>query len=145
MNTHCHLFGSHSDVSKHASSVAGFARHQLSTLYHANGQPVVRLHQPFNILSNSPLLDDPGPVIGLTLFEPNGSPIGHNHVERLSTITGIQLRTGGMCYTGVSTRVSGVDDDELKELYKGGRVCGDRGTFFFSFEECLASLLIRLR
>jgi molybdenum cofactor sulfurtransferase len=135
MNTHYHLFGSHSNVSKHASFVAGFARRQLSTLFHANGQPLVRLHQSFDIPQNSSfLLENPGPVIGLTLFEPNGCPIGHNHVERLTTIAGIQLRTGGMRNTGVLARLSGLEDEELKELYEGGRVCGDRGMFFSLFE-----------
>jgi hypothetical protein len=75
-------------------------------------------------------LEDTGPVIGLTLFEPNGSPIGHNHVERLTTIAGIQLPTGGMCNTGVLAWVSGLEDEELKELYEGGRVCGDHGMSF---------------
>jgi hypothetical protein len=41
MNTNYHLFGSHSNVSKHASFIAGFVTYQLSTLYHANGQPLV--------------------------------------------------------------------------------------------------------
>jgi hypothetical protein len=67
----------------------------------------------------------------LTLFELDGSLIGHNHIERLTTIAGIQLRTGGMYDTGVSAHVSGLEDDELRELYQGGRVCGDQGTFLF--------------
>lgn len=131
MNTHYRLFGSRSNVSEHSTAfIASFARDELSSLCHANGQPLVRLHQSFNIpLSSSFLLEDPGPIIGLTLFEPNSSPIGHNHVERLTAIAGIQLRTGGMCNTGVLARVSGLEDEELKELCEGGRVCGDRGKF----------------
>jgi molybdenum cofactor sulfurtransferase len=140
MNTHYRLYGSHSNVSKHAAFVAGFARDQLSALCHANGQPLVRLHHSFHIPPGSSVLgltpEDPGPVIGLSLFEPHGSLIGHNHVEHLTTIGGIQLRTGGMCNTGVLARVSGLDDEELKELYEGGRVCGDHGASFLLGRMC---------
>ena len=49
-----------------------------------------------------------------------GSFGGHNRVEHLISIARIQIRTGGMCHTGVRARLGGVNDDELTELYQGG-------------------------
>lgn len=131
MNTHHRLCGSQSNISKHTAFIADFARDQLSALCHANGRPLVQLHHSFRTAPNSSfLLEDPGTVISLTLFKPNGSLIGHNHVERLTTIAGIQFRTSRMCNTSVFACESRLDDEELKEQYEGGRVCRDRGTFF---------------
>jgi molybdenum cofactor sulfurtransferase len=127
MNTHARLYGSLANVSKHAGFVAGLAREQLSMVHHANGQPLVRQH---SILpSGLSFLQDAGPTIGFSLLDPHGALIGHKHLENLATVAGFQIRTGGLCNTGVLARVSGLDDDELKELYEGGRVCGDDRTF----------------
>ena len=62
-------------------------------------------------------------------------PLDWLSFEHLTTLAGIQLRTGGMSNTGVLASVGGLDDDELGELYEGGRVCGDvvRLCLFFSF------------
>lgn len=115
-------------MSKHTAYVAGLAREQLSTLHHANGQPLVRLQVAPPSVSGFKL-EDAGPIIAFSLLDPHGSLIGHKHVENLATLAGFQLRTGGLCNTGVLARVSGLDDGELEELYKSGRVCGDEQEF----------------
>jgi hypothetical protein len=46
------------------------------------------VHLSFDVPPNSPFrgpLDDPGLVIGLTLFESDASLTSHNHIERLTT------------------------------------------------------------
>ncbi|KAG6916536.1 hypothetical protein DXG01_006419 [Tephrocybe rancida] len=43
--------------------------------------------------------------------------------------TNIQLRTGGLCNTGVMARISGLSDRELEALWEEGRVCGDAVEF----------------
>jgi hypothetical protein len=123
-------------VSRHTAFVAGFARDRIEALVHANGQRLVRIHNSFKFdeSTKSSLsgfeMEDPRLVIGLSLFDPNGSLIGHNDVEHLTTIAGIQRRTGGMCNASVLARVCGPSDEELKELYEGGRIRGDHGACF---------------
>lgn len=128
MSTHTRLYGSLLNVSKHTLFVAGLARAELSSLQHANGQHLVRQYYTSSGLS---FLEDAGPIIAFSLLDPNGRLVGHKHLENLATIAGFQIRTGGLCNTGVLARVSGLDDDELQELYEGGRVCGDDRVFCF--------------
>lgn len=129
MNTHSRLYGSHASVSKHAAFIARLARDQLSTLRHSNGQPVVREPRLFQNLPFGLSMEDAGPIICFSLLDAHGLLIGHKHLEKLATVMGFQIRTGGMCNTGVLARVSGMDDEELLELYEAGRVCGDDSTF----------------
>ncbi|BGP53509.1 hypothetical protein JCM8202v2_001068 [Rhodotorula sphaerocarpa] len=98
------------------------------------------------------LLEEPGPTVGFSLRLPgaghNGSSrsvnpdsedsypedyrqryVGHVALSRLALINGIALRSGGLCNTGVWSKVWGFDDHELKELERSGRKCWDEEEF----------------
>ncbi|GAA5872803.1 hypothetical protein JCM3774_006335 [Rhodotorula dairenensis] len=101
-------------------------------------------------LTDAVILDEPGPILGFSLRLP-GHPssgdgrdkptsprcladfrtahVGHVSVSRLALVNGIALRSGGLCNTGVWTRVWGLDDVELRELERSGRKCWDEEEF----------------
>jgi molybdenum cofactor sulfurtransferase len=120
LDAHQRLYHSHSLVSKHSSSLSRLASHQLSLLRHANGTPVVLQHR---FLS----LEAPGSTIGFSLLDSAGLHVGHVHLERLATINGFQLRTGGLCNTGAWTSAMGFSDEDLVRLHEKGRACWDDG------------------
>lgn len=53
--------------------------------------------------------------------------MGHVQFDRLATINGFQIRTGGLCNVGVVARVMGLSDGEILEGYETGRACWDEG------------------
>lgn len=129
MDAHNRTYGTHDNVSKHTAAVTAHAHRALDSLIHANGQPLVHRYQShsFPPSDGSPDMKESvhGPIISFTLYTPSAKAIGHKHLENLATIAGFQIRTGGLCNTGVLARVAGLSDWELEELYVAGRVCGD--------------------
>ncbi|BGP19007.1 hypothetical protein JCM10213_009284 [Rhodosporidiobolus nylandii] len=95
-------------------------------------------------------LEPSGPTLGFTLLPPSSSlsassfplspstpsdvdyrqeTVGHAHLARLAVVSGISIRTGGMCNTGVWASVNGVEDAELQEMAERGRKCWDDEEF----------------
>ncbi|KAM0792694.1 hypothetical protein ACM66B_002474 [Microbotryomycetes sp. NB124-2] len=123
---HQRAFGSHDRVARHAIALANAARSKLSALRHFNNAPVVRIYTGLALESSKEAL---GPVIAMTLYDSLGKAIGHVDVDKLATLNGIQLRTGGLCNTGIWSRISGLDDDDLVKLKDLGRACWDDQQF----------------
>ncbi|KAJ6569662.1 pyridoxal phosphate-dependent transferase [Mycena capillaripes] len=126
LDTHRRLYKSHRHVSKHASALLRFATREVSLIHHANGSPVVRQHRAFGA---SKYLEEPGPIIGFSLQGPSSEYIGHVHLEQLATINGFQLRTGGLCNTGVLASTFDISDQDLMDEYNRGRSCWDDEEF----------------
>jgi molybdenum cofactor sulfurtransferase len=124
LDTHRRLYRSHRHVSKHVSALLRFATRELSLIHHANGRPVVQQHRAF---SGSKYLEEPGPIIGFSLLGPSSEFIGHVHLEQLATVNGFQIRTGGLCNTGVLTSAFDLSDQDLMDEYNSGRTCWDDG------------------
>lgn len=123
MDTHTRLYGSFESISTHVSSLTSFALNALSSLKHYTSKPLIRIHSSHSSQSSR------GPIIGFTVIDPHGTPIGHSHLSNLATLAGIQIRTGGLCNTGIIARLSSLSDDDLLGLYESGRVCGDNTDF----------------
>ncbi|SGY67721.1 BQ5605_C004g02801 [Microbotryum silenes-dioicae] len=122
MDTHNRLYGSHQRVSAHALALTDYARSRLGQLKHANGSKVVSIQ-------HNDSYERCGPTIGFTLYDAAGSPVGHVHLDRLATMNGFQIRTGGLCNTGVWTRAFGYTDQDLLRLHEKGRACWDDEEF----------------
>lgn len=120
LDTHQRLYHSHSLVAKHTTSLSRLASHKLSLLHHANGTPVVQQHRFLSF-------EAAGSTIGFSLLGSTGLHVGHVHLERLATINGFQLRTGGLCNTGAWTSAMGFTDEDLVRLHENGRACWDDG------------------
>ncbi|KAJ7748528.1 molybdenum cofactor sulfurase [Mycena maculata] len=126
LDTHRRLYKSHRHVSEHVSTLRRFAARELSLLQHANGTPVVKQHHAFGTVK---YLQDPGPIIGFSLVDPSSEFIGHVHLEQLATINGFQIRTGGLCNTGVLCGALDISDQDLLDEYSRGRSCWDDEEF----------------
>ncbi|KAK7064665.1 molybdenum cofactor sulfurase [Favolaschia claudopus] len=126
LDVHQHLYQSQQHVSRHVSALTRFATRELSLLRHANGCPVVQQHRAF---SGSEYLEEPGPTIGFSLLGPSSEFIGHVHLEQLAAINGFQMRTGGLCNTGILTSTFDISDEEWMSEYNRGRSCWDDEEF----------------
>ncbi|KAM0756508.1 hypothetical protein T439DRAFT_321216 [Meredithblackwellia eburnea MCA 4105] len=126
LTTYKSLYSSLSAISSHTSALISFAREQLLSLQHGNGAPVVTIHSAFRNLN----VTDYGSAIAFTVSDPSGKPVGHVDLDRLATINSFQLRTGGLCNTGVMRQVGELEDTELLESYHQGRRCWDDEEFF---------------
>ncbi|KAG6855574.1 hypothetical protein H0H87_000809 [Tephrocybe sp. NHM501043] len=141
-STHLDSCSSLRAVGKHTHHLADLARNSMTSLRHWDGSPLVRIYKG----EGSGRWEDDGPAIAFTLYTPPTSrkgsprPIGHTHLLNLATLANIQLRTGGLCNTGVLARVSGLDDREFKELWEEGRVCGDAVEFGGNAQDKLLGL-----
>ena len=142
-------YGGLKEVELHVSALRNLAKEMLEKLRHEPCEggtegPVFIEHRAFQPLpSDSPSLPPhlrpsfgpSGPTIGFSLLSPptfdmneqdfRQTHVGYAHLSRLAIVNGISLRTGGLCNAGVWTRVSGVDDEELRELEQAGRTCWD--------------------
>ncbi|KAJ7456499.1 molybdenum cofactor sulfurase [Mycena latifolia] len=126
MDTHRRLYKSQRHVSKHVSALLQFATHELSLIKHANGHPVVRQHRAFGAVK---YLEEPGPILGFSLLGPSSEFIGHVHLEQLANLNGFQIRTGGLCNTGVLASALDISDQDLMDEYARGRSCWDDEEF----------------
>ncbi|PWA45494.1 molybdenum cofactor sulfurase [Artemisia annua] len=88
-------------ISRHTSSLARYTRNMLLALRHADGEEVckiygmeyikMQLHRN-NYLLFQAVYSGLGPVVSFNLKRPDGSWVGHREVEKLASLSGIQLR-----------------------------------------------------
>ncbi|KAK4493013.1 hypothetical protein RD792_000012 [Penstemon davidsonii] len=76
-------------ISRHAMSLANYVRDALLNLRHANGNCVSILYGP-----NDPkrMSDGMGPIVSFNLKRRDGSWFGYREVEKLASLSNIQLR-----------------------------------------------------
>ncbi|KAK4046850.1 hypothetical protein OIV83_005746 [Microbotryomycetes sp. JL201] len=123
LDHHHKTFGSQYRVAKHASRLAECARAQLTALRHWNGVPAVVIHPGVGFCSER------GPTVAMSIKNTSNEPIGHVDIDKLATLNGIHLRTGGLCNTGAWSTAVGINDDDLVELKSRGRSCWDDEQF----------------
>ncbi|XP_058218468.1 molybdenum cofactor sulfurase isoform X1 [Rhododendron vialii] len=111
-----------SAISRHTSSLATYARKILSTLRHGNGGYVCTLYGRHE---SEVLYDELGPVVSFNLKRPDGSWFGYREVEKLASLSGIQLRTGCFCNPGACAKYLGLSHSDLLSNIKAGHVCWD--------------------
>ncbi|KAJ7151530.1 molybdenum cofactor sulfurase [Mycena filopes] len=126
LDTHRRLYKSHRRVATHVTALRRFATREVALIRHGNGRPVVRQHRAFD---GAHYLEEPGPIIGFSLLDPSSEYIGHVHLETLATVNGFQIRTGGLCNTGVLASVFDITDQNLMDEYARGRSCWDDEEF----------------
>ncbi len=82
----------------------------LTSLRHANGEPIARIYGPADAL-------DRGGTIALNLYDTNGHFIDHRIVEQRANEASISLRTGCFCNPGGGEVALGLSADELTSCF----------------------------
>lgn len=111
-----------SAIARHTASLATYVRNVMVTLKHENGADVCMLYgREITKVSSF----DMGPIIAFNLRREDGSWVGHREVEKLTALSGIQLRTGCFCNPGACAKSLGLSHSELLANIEAGHVCWD--------------------
>ncbi|KAG9439484.1 hypothetical protein H6P81_019649 [Aristolochia fimbriata] len=111
-----------SAISRHTKALATYTRRMLLNLRHANRAPVCVVYE--RGISKVSFWDK-GPTIAFNLKRPDGSWFGHREVEKLASLSGIQLRTGCFCNPGACSKFLGLSHSDLLANIEAGHVCWD--------------------
>uniref|UniRef100_A0A1D1ZL06 Molybdenum cofactor sulfurase n=1 Tax=Anthurium amnicola TaxID=1678845 RepID=A0A1D1ZL06_9ARAE len=112
-----------SAIARHTASLATYVRNKLMALKHDNGAEVCLLYGRDFGKKISPL--SLGPTIAFNLKRLDGSWFGHREVEKLASLSGIQLRTGCFCNPGACAKYLGLSQLDLISNFESGHVCWD--------------------
>uniref|UniRef100_A0A803LE67 Molybdenum cofactor sulfurase n=1 Tax=Chenopodium quinoa TaxID=63459 RepID=A0A803LE67_CHEQI len=109
-----------SSISRHTSSLATNLRRVLSSLKHDNGADACIIYG-----DNSMISEKKGSIVSFNLKRPDGSWYGYREVEKLASLSGIQLRTGCFCNPGACAKYLGLSHTELLSNVEAGHICWD--------------------
>ncbi|XP_022865528.1 molybdenum cofactor sulfurase isoform X2 [Olea europaea var. sylvestris] len=109
-------------ISRHASSLATYVRNKLLDLRHANGHHVCTL---YGLRDSEVLCNKMGPTVSFNLRRPEGSWFGYREVEKLASLSGVQLRTGCFCNPGACAKYLGLSHSDLLSNVEAGHICWD--------------------
>ncbi|GAB4854748.1 Molybdenum cofactor sulfurase [Ancistrocladus abbreviatus] len=110
-----------SAISRHIVSLATYLRRVLLGLRHENGADVCILYGRNNDKVSSKM----GSIVSFNLKRSDGSWIGYHEVEKLASLSGIQLRTGCFCNPGACAKYLHLSHFELLSNIEAGHVCWD--------------------
>ncbi|CAL9145333.1 unnamed protein product [Musa hybrid cultivar] len=112
----------HSAISRHTASLATYTRTKMMDLKHENGAEVCKIYG--RNTSQAPY-QDMGPTIAFNLKRADGSWVGYREVEKLASLSGIQLRTGCFCNPGACAKYLYLSHSDLIANFEFGHVCWD--------------------
>ncbi|KAL9578623.1 MAG: hypothetical protein Q9212_005597 [Teloschistes hypoglaucus] len=122
-SVHEKLFGSLERISSHTSFLADRLYKHLSSLRHANGRTVCKIHKdPRSSYCDSTIQ---GPIVALNLQSSRGESISNAEVEKVAAIRNIQIRTGGLCNPGGVASCLELTPWEMKRNFSAGHRCGN--------------------
>ncbi|XP_022734956.1 molybdenum cofactor sulfurase-like isoform X8 [Durio zibethinus] len=111
-----------SAMCRHIMSLAMFLKKKLLAFRHENGESVCTLYDNTSLKVSS---HDSGSIVSLNLKRPDGSWFGYREVEKLASLSGIQLRTGCFCNPGACAKYLGLSHSDLLSNLEAGHVCWD--------------------
>nr|AJD81373.1 molybdenum cofactor sulfurase [Ammopiptanthus nanus] len=111
-----------SAISRHTTSLTLYTRKMLLALRHGDGSSMCILYGHDNSMEPC---HEMGPIVSFNLQRPDGSWYGYREVEKLASLSGIQLRTGCFCNPGACAKYLGLSHFELLSNTEAGHVCWD--------------------
>ncbi|KAF5948976.1 hypothetical protein HYC85_014933 [Camellia sinensis] len=111
-----------SSMSRHTASLARYVRNILLALRHENGDRVCTLYGNHK---SKALYDEQGPIVSFNLKRPDHSWFGYREVEKLASLSGIQLRAGCFCNPGACAKYLGLSHVDLLSNIEAGHICWD--------------------
>ncbi|KAJ4297191.1 hypothetical protein N0V88_004109 [Collariella sp. IMI 366227] len=121
-DVHKQLFGSMRDVAAHTSFLSRRLYHGLKSLRHGNREPVFVLYSPDPEVNNSDI--GSGPVIAFNIRNSLGAWVSLTEIEKLATLKGFHIRTGGVCNPGGIASALGLQPWEMMQNFSSGFRCG---------------------
>ncbi|XP_048514387.1 molybdenum cofactor sulfurase 2 isoform X2 [Athalia rosae] len=109
-------------VSRHVFSLARYLHHSLLKLHHANGEPIARLYADTDYED----CQKQGGIVTFNLLRSNGEIVGFVEFLNMANLHKIHLRTGCFCNPGACQRHLELSNEDLKEHFNAGHVCGDQ-------------------
>ncbi|XP_010459195.1 PREDICTED: molybdenum cofactor sulfurase isoform X3 [Camelina sativa] len=106
----------------HTTSLSIYVKKKLQALRHGNGTGVCILYGSENLKLSS---HKSGPTVTFNLKRPDGSWFGYLEVEKLASLSGIQLRTGCFCNPGACAKYLDLSHSDLLSNVEAGHVCWD--------------------
>ncbi|EAQ93254.1 hypothetical protein CHGG_01489 [Chaetomium globosum CBS 148.51] len=122
LDVHKQLFGSMRDVASHTAFLSAMLYTRLELLRHGNGQSVCVLYSPGPETANNGLSS--GPVVSFNIRNSQGAWISLAEVEKLATLKGFHIRTGGVCNPGGIASALGLEPWEMRRNFSSGFRCG---------------------
>ncbi|KAK4236897.1 pyridoxal phosphate-dependent transferase [Achaetomium macrosporum] len=122
LEVHKQLFGSMLDVAAHTSFLTGRLYRGLKALRHGNGETVCVLYSP-----DPQSIDKSfgsGPIISFNIRNSLGAWVSLTEVEKLATLRGFHIRTGGVCNPGGIASALGLEPWEMRQNFSSGFRCG---------------------
>ncbi len=101
-------------IGQRVAALTGWLMDELSALRHSNGQPLVQIHGPQNLV-------DRGGTIALNMLDPDGGAISSGQVEHLAAKAHISLRTGCFCNPGCGEIAYGIPADVMRHFFLTGK------------------------
>lgn len=123
IKTHEKLYQSMEKISKHTSFLARKLYKSLSSLYHANGESVCKMHTTSSAFDGSQHMQ--GPIVAFNLRNSHGAWVSNAEMENLASIRRIHIRTGGVCNPGGVAASLGLEPWEIRRNFSAGYRCGD--------------------
>ncbi|CAG8505089.1 15397_t:CDS:2 [Acaulospora morrowiae] len=108
-------------IKPHVTSLITYLDRRMRALKHWNGMPVVAIHSDHDYSDNV----RQGPVFNFNVRKPDGNWVGYGEVEKMASVNGIHLRSGGLCNPGCVSRWVDLSPDDVIHNYKLGKICGD--------------------
>ena len=98
-------------IHERVCSLVGWLLDALSSLRHANGNPLIRLYGPLDTLHR-------GGTITMNFYRANGSVIDHRVIEQMANEAHISLRTGCFCNPGGGEVALNLSAGELTACFR---------------------------
>ncbi|KAL5545083.1 hypothetical protein UlMin_008867 [Ulmus minor] len=109
-------------ISQHITSLAMYVSKMLLALRHGNGVSVCTLYGRH---ASKVSRHEFGSIVSFNLKRSDGSWHGYREVEKLASLSGIQLRTGCFCNPGACAKYLGLSHMDLLSNIQAGHVCWD--------------------
>ncbi|XP_023645063.1 molybdenum cofactor sulfurase isoform X2 [Capsella rubella] len=106
----------------HTTSLSIYVKKKLQALRHGNGAGVCILYGSENLKLSS---HKSGPTVTFNLKRPDDSWFGYLEVEKLASLSGIQLRTGCFCNPGACAKYLNLSHSDLLSNVEAGHICWD--------------------
>ncbi|XP_059616786.1 molybdenum cofactor sulfurase 3 [Phlebotomus argentipes] len=108
-------------ISRYTFNLAKYLRDRLVNMKHSSGGSVVKLYSDSDYNSSQ----SQGGIVNFNILHSDGSFVGFAEFACMASIYNIIIRTGCFCNPGACQRHMKLTNEDVKEHYKAGHICGD--------------------